>query len=638
MSYNGSGTFQINTSGQPVVAGTVISSTAFNALTADLATGLSTAITKDGQSTTTVRIPFAAGINSTLVTDSTGTTTGSIITGGGVGIAKALYVGTTANVAGAATLGSTLTYGGVTLTNAVTGTGKMVLDTSPTITGLTANGVTATLPVINNIKMGYSTTATAAGTTTLTVSSNYRQFFTGTLAQTIVLPVTSTLVTGMAYEIENNSTGLLTVNSSGGNLVGTIPAGVCAHAVCIGTTLTTAADWDWDYISTTTITGTGANVLGTSPTIATPTITGDASISGLTVGRGGGAVSTNTAVGASALAATATGNYNSGFGYQALQALTSGNFNTSIGQGTLSLNTSGSSNTALGQAALTATSTGSQNTGIGKDALTSNTTASNNTAVGYQAGYANTTGDGLVAVGKGALNSNTTGANGTAIGYQSLAANTTGNYNIAVGYNTLTANTTASGNNAFGHAALQANTTGASNTAVGFLSLQANTTASNNTAVGYQAGYNITTGANNACFGYIAGTDTVRNITTNSNEIVMGNNSHTAAYIKVAWTVTSDSRDKTSFSPVQHGLAFVNSLTPTAYQFRVSREDDTPTGVVRYGFKAQDILALEGANPVIINNSDPDNLKYNQDSMIAVLVNAIKELKAEIDLLKGASA
>jgi hypothetical protein len=176
-------------------------------------------------------------------------------------------VGTTSNLAGAATLGSTLTYGGVTLTNAVTGTGKMVLDTSPTI-----SGITTSLPVIDNIKMGYTTTATAAGTTTLTVSSNYRQFFTGTLAQTIVLPVTSTLVTGIAYEIENNSTGTLTVNSSGGNLVGTIPAGVCAHAVCIGTTLTTAADWDWDYISTSTITGTGANVLGTSPTITTPTI------------------------------------------------------------------------------------------------------------------------------------------------------------------------------------------------------------------------------------------------------------------------------------------------------------------------------------------------------------------------------
>ena len=144
-----------------------------------------------------------------------------------------------------------------------TGTGANVLGTAPTIS----------LPVIDNIKMGYTTTATAAGTTTLTAASNYRQFFTGTTTQTIVLPVTSTLVTGIAYEIENNSTGTLTVNSSGGNLVGTIPAGVCAHAVCIGTTLTTAADWDWDYISNTSITGTGSAVLGTSPTINNPTVT-----------------------------------------------------------------------------------------------------------------------------------------------------------------------------------------------------------------------------------------------------------------------------------------------------------------------------------------------------------------------------
>jgi hypothetical protein len=158
MSYNGSGTFNINTAGQPVVTGTVISSTAFNALTADLATGLSTAITKDGQTAATARIPFAQGISSTLVTDSTNTTTGSIITAGGAGIAKALFVGTTANVAGAVTLQSTLAVGGVatysaqpifsslTASSAVatdaskglvsvtnTGTGNNVLATSPTL-------------------------------------------------------------------------------------------------------------------------------------------------------------------------------------------------------------------------------------------------------------------------------------------------------------------------------------------------------------------------------------------------------------------------------------------------------------------------------------------------------------------------
>ena len=53
-----SGTFSINSSGQPVVTGTVISSTAFNALTADLATGLSTCVLKDGTQTLTANIPM----------------------------------------------------------------------------------------------------------------------------------------------------------------------------------------------------------------------------------------------------------------------------------------------------------------------------------------------------------------------------------------------------------------------------------------------------------------------------------------------------------------------------------------------------------------------------------------------------
>jgi len=59
MSYNAAGTFNINTAGQPVVDGTTITATAFNALTADLASGLSTAICKDGQTTITANIPMA---------------------------------------------------------------------------------------------------------------------------------------------------------------------------------------------------------------------------------------------------------------------------------------------------------------------------------------------------------------------------------------------------------------------------------------------------------------------------------------------------------------------------------------------------------------------------------------------------
>ena len=69
MSYNGSGTFVINSTGQPVVTGTVISSSTFNSLTADLGTGLSTAITKDGQTTTTAKIPFALGISAAVASN-----------------------------------------------------------------------------------------------------------------------------------------------------------------------------------------------------------------------------------------------------------------------------------------------------------------------------------------------------------------------------------------------------------------------------------------------------------------------------------------------------------------------------------------------------------------------------------------
>jgi len=171
MSYNGSGTFQINTSGQPVVTGTVISSTAFNSLTNDLATGLSTAITKDGQTTTTVRIPFAAGINSSLATDSSSTTTGSIITAGGAGIAKNLYVGGIASfsaqpiftsLTASSAVATDASKGLVSVTN--TGTGNNVLATSPTIT----------TPTISSLSSASATALTlqSAGTTAITVDTS----------------------------------------------------------------------------------------------------------------------------------------------------------------------------------------------------------------------------------------------------------------------------------------------------------------------------------------------------------------------------------------------------------------------------------------------------------------------------------
>ena len=115
---------------------------------------------------------------------------------------------------------------------------------------LTVTGVsTLTVPIIDNPKLGYATTATAAGVTTLTVTSANQQFFTGTTTQTVVLPVTSTLALGMSYFIKNNSTGAVTVTSSGANTVLVVAAGKYVTFTCILITGTTAASWDYREIS-----------------------------------------------------------------------------------------------------------------------------------------------------------------------------------------------------------------------------------------------------------------------------------------------------------------------------------------------------------------------------------------------------
>lgn len=120
--------------------------------------------------------------------------------------------------------------------------------------------------------VGYTTTATAGGNTTLTASSTYNQFFTGSTTQTITLPDVTQLALGWTFHISNNSTGNLTVNSSGGNLISTVLPGTSLQLVCIAITGTTAASWDYELVGFTTPTGTGNVVLATSPTLTTPTL------------------------------------------------------------------------------------------------------------------------------------------------------------------------------------------------------------------------------------------------------------------------------------------------------------------------------------------------------------------------------
>jgi len=178
------------------------------------------------------------------------------------------------------------------------------------------------------------------------------------------------------------------------------------------------------------------------------TVTNDASISGLTVGKGGGSDVNSTVVGNSALSAQTSGVNNTAMGINALHANTTGSSQVAFGYYAAATSTTANDNSAFGSQALYLNTTGSQNTAIGRYALNSNTTASNNTAVGYQAGY-----------------SQTTNSNSTFLGYQAGYLSTSSNSvfcGILAGYNT-----TGTTNAFFGYGAGNAVTSGTNNTIIG---------------------------------------------------------------------------------------------------------------------------------------------------------------------------
>jgi hypothetical protein len=98
-----------------------------------------------------------------------------------------------------------------------------------------------------------------------------------------------------------------------------------------------------------------------------------------------------------------------------------------------------------------------------------------------------------------------------------------------------------------------------------------------------------------------------------------------------SWAVFSDVRLKEIGERYQYGLSEIDKLEPIRYRYKQDNELGLPSSRQQVGLVAQDV---QDVIPDAVSENDQGYLMLNSDPVIWAMLNAIKELKAENEVLK----
>jgi hypothetical protein len=208
---------------------------------------------------------------------------------------------------------------------------------------------------------------------------------------------------------------------------------------------------------------------------------------------------------------------------------------------------------------------------------------------------------------------------------------TTGIGNTSIGRDSLK-NSNGNGNTSIGFTAMQLHTSGDANTAIGADALSNASTNALNTAIGNRAGSNNDIHNNTSCLGY-------NSQASSSNQVNLGDTAITSLRCNVtSITSLSDERDKTDILEITEGLDFVSKLKPVTFTW--NQRDGNRVGIKSAGFIAQDLLELQeesliGENLDLVSENDPERLEARYANLLPIMIKAIQELTARINVLEG---